>query len=179
MAVRQRAPSVSSPMVGAVLGDSRFLILICEQLGFFFFFHGCFALGWGHFASVSGVSVRPPYSIYNGIYSPFLPRSSLCQLRPWYPLLPLFRCGRLGQLPARLVLFVSRKSWAYCDVPCSGCGAVFMTWYVLPPAASKAFHAFACGGSSCLLAVLLAPSPSLGLGVRAGSFSVFHLGLGF
>lgn len=113
-----------------------------------------------------------------GIYSPFLPPSPLCQLRPWYPLFPRFRCGRLGQLPARLVFFVSGKSWAYCHVPCSGCGAFFMTWYVSSPAASKAFHAFACGGSSCLLASLLAPSPTLGLGVRAGYFNIFHLGLG-
>jgi hypothetical protein len=53
----------------------------------------------------------------------------------------------------------------------------FMTWYVSSSAALKVFHAFACGGSSCLLASLLAPSPPLGLGVRGGSLNIFHLGL--
>jgi hypothetical protein len=52
-----------------------------------------------------------------------------------------------------------------------------MTWYVSSSTALKAFHAFACGGSFCLLASLFAPFPPLGLGVRGGSFNVFHLGL--
>jgi hypothetical protein len=54
MDARQRAPSVSPPMVRAVLEGSKFLIWICEQLGcFFLFFHGCIALGYGPFAFVS------------------------------------------------------------------------------------------------------------------------------
>ncbi len=163
MAMRQRAPSVSPPMVGAVLGDSRFLIWICEQLGFFFFFFSWVLRPW--LGSLCLCLWR---------LSPFLSPSPLCQLRPWYPLLPLFRCGRLGQLPIRLDFFVSSKSWAYCDGPCSGCGAIFHDMVCLVISGIKSLSCFSLWWFFLPFGF---PSPPLGLDVRGGSLSVFHFGL--